>query len=177
MLTPNCPEDADFEQRVEFARQFGRSIADLAMGTLARTETIAALPPLKVIGAPMVVPVENTRFKLAHRMGMLERDFSLGSVTTEVWVAGIPGLFTMVTCPGELVPELGMQVREWAGPGPVLLLGLCCDELGYILNQRQFRMQEYAYEQSMSCGPDLSGRYMDKVEWLINLYKKDVNEV
>lgn len=173
MLTPNCPEDADLEQRRAFVQKFGRSIADLAMRTLVRAETITEPPPLRVIGAPMVVPVENTRFKLARHMGILERDFPLGGVSTEAWVAGIEGLFTMVSCPGELVPELGVQVRKWAGPGPVLLMGLCCDELGYILDEHQFRSQEYAYEQSMSCGPDLTRRYMDKVQWLIDLYKKD----
>ena len=170
MLTPNCPEEADFEQRRAFADKLGKSIADLALKSLEKAPEITNTR-LDILHTPMTVPVSNLRFRLARKMGILNRDFPLSAVLTEAWVFSLAGIFTAVTCPGELVPELGLRVRKLAGPGPVLLLGLCCDELGYILEDEQFSSHEYAYEQTMSCGPEFTARYMEKVEFLLNTQK------
>ena len=171
MLTPNCPEDAGLKQRQDFAGKLGESIADLALQSLEKA-SVTTRTSLRVMHVPMAVPVQNMRFRLAHRMGILDREFPLDTVLTEVWVVRMEGLFVAVSCPGEMVPELGIQIRRLAGPGPVLLLGLCCDELGYILTHEQFASREYAYEQTMSCGPELTKKYLEKVDFLLNLQEE-----
>lgn len=168
MLTPDCPEEADLQQRQAFAKKLGESIADLALQSLDNVRE-STQTGLQILHTPLTVPVQNARFRLAHRMGILDREFPLGAVLTGVWVVTLANLVTIVSCPGELVPELGVRIRQMAGPGPVMILGLCCDELGYILEDQQFSCHEYAYEQTMSCGPDFTKRYMEKVAFLLKI--------
>lgn len=56
-----------------------------------------------------------------------------------------------MTLPGELLPEISFEIQEKMTGFPRILVGLCNDELGYIIPEYDFRSDEY--EESMSQGP------------------------
>ena len=59
-----------------------------------------------------------------------------------------------LTIPGELLPEASFELLERMKGYPRMVVGLCNDELGYIIPAEDFR--KGAYEESMSVGPAIA---------------------
>jgi hypothetical protein len=57
----------------------------------------------------------------------------------------------LLSVPGELLPEVSFEVLERMKGYPRMIIGLCNDEIGYIIPPYDFRAGEY--EESMSLGP------------------------
>ena len=151
MLTPNVAPKADQAARDAYVEDLGRALAEQ---TLAELDAAAALPApaIALARAEVVLPVENWRFRLGHRMGVLERAIEDRTITSEVNAITIGGI-QAITVPGEALPELGARLRgELMSGEHRLLLCLGCDELGYILEPEMFDRRHYAYEQTMSMG-------------------------
>lgn len=100
----------------------------------------------------LLVPVENTRFRLARRFGVLRRPLDHERVETELDVIDI-GPAQIATVPGEILPEIGFAVKAAMSRRFKFLNGLGNDELGYILRASDWKNPLYSYERTMSVGP------------------------
>ena len=61
----------------------------------------------------------------------------------------------IATYPGEVLPKPGFQVKNAMDAKYWFVFGLADDELGYILDDRDFGREPYEYESSMSVGPTI----------------------
>ncbi len=166
MMTPNVPEDYDLSERKKYVKEFGFKLADLVLDRLKYVDGLDE-GLLWYRALPAVFTVENPGFRVAGRLGLINRKMRLNTILSEVWHFGIKGVFQAVTCPGELTPELGGLIRENLNSSiPLMLVGLANDEIGYILSPTQYSDEEYSYEKSMSCGFDIANIYLDKVKLL-----------
>ena len=96
------------------------------------------------------VPVTNARFLLFEKLNGDRQVFYRGRAISELFHARL-GDAEFLTIPGELLPELSFELLEKMKGYPRMIVGLCNDELGYIIPAGDFRKD--AYEESMSVGP------------------------
>jgi hypothetical protein len=101
-------------------------------------------------------PVDNNTFKTLSGMGVIRRSFG-DSVRSEIAFFRI-GNASFVTHPGETSPALGLYSRKLAErDGPVMVMGLSMDALGYILKPEYFKegneIPHSPYLTGMSIGP------------------------
>ena len=111
------------------------------------------------------VPMGNRKFLLAARLGLIPappEEIRDRHLVTEVSLIGF-GPVRMVTVPGEALPEIGFQLRAMLNCRHPFVLCMGCDELGYILPRRYTRHRNYAYENSMSVGPDTADIMLDRI--------------
>jgi len=62
------------------------------------------------------------------------------------------GDLELLSAPGEVAPELGARIRARLSARHRMVLGLCGEEIGYILEPAMYDDPEYAYEAGMSLG-------------------------
>jgi hypothetical protein len=98
------------------------------------------------------MPLENRNFSELHRRGVLRREIFNGHLKTEVTVTRVAGA-QFVTIPGEAFPNLGLELKRMMRGKYKFVLGIAEDELGYIMQESDFKLNLYSYEQSMSVGP------------------------
>lgn len=152
MVTPNVPLALDAEGRKAAVTRLGAGIADRAC------EAVSLAPAVPVSGLwacslPLELRLDNQRFRLARALGILDREFVLDRVRTEMNLVRLGDDVTILTAPGECTPEVGRDLVAAIPGRHRLLLCLGCDEIGYVLTPEQFRDREYHYEQTMSVGP------------------------
>lgn len=99
------------------------------------------------------VPVTNPRLLLFEKLSKGRRPFHRGRVTSELFHVTL-GDAEFLTMPGELLPEVSFELLEKMKGYPRMIVGLCNDELGYIVPAADFR--KGAYEESMSVGPAIA---------------------
>jgi len=130
---------------------------------LARAEVRSA--PIAVRTRRLTIPVDNWRFRLARRLGVLGRDGRDGRVETELDTVAL-GPAQVVTVPGEVSPAIGFAIKRRM-PGPFrFLVGLGNDELGYILRPDELRDPLYRYERSLSVGAAAAAIEREVIELL-----------
>ncbi len=115
------------------------------------------------------LPVDNWKFRLVARLRIIPAeamDRRQWTVTSEVNLLDL-GEVRIATCPGEVLPALGFEIkRTLAAPFP-LVVCLGCDELGYILPETSFSDPLYRYERSMSLGPGTGPELLEAVRVLV----------
>jgi hypothetical protein len=159
MLTPNIPKDAPTAAReVEIAR-IGRALGETAAKAAVAAPAFESGGPLQIAHHDFRLPVQNWRFRLLRRLGVLERDIG-EEVETEMNLVSVGGL-RLLTVPGEALPELGAELRAALGSPLTMLACLGCDELGYILPPEKFDHPEWKYEVTMSVGRETAPRLLD----------------
>ncbi len=160
MVSPDPRKDAD---RWAECERLGRIMGDHALRAVDGQPWMADLP-IRQQSRVFRVPLENPRFILAHQAGVFAE--SIGSktheVTTEVHRLTL-GPLEIVTMPGEVFPALGLQIRGRMKSAFRMPVGLCNDELGYIMPESDFGLKLYRYESSVSVGPLVGPRMMDAV--------------
>jgi hypothetical protein len=166
MLTPNVSPDADLPERRRYAEALGSYLAERAEAELEGAE------PLQVDGLRHAVHEvelvnENWRFRLFQRIGMLESTARDGRVSADLHHLRV-GDVECLTAPGEVAPELGQRMRGTMRRPHRLVLGLCDDELGYVLEPGMFDDREYRYEQTMSLGRGTAEALMDTYRRLVS---------
>jgi hypothetical protein len=72
-----------------------------------------------------------------------------------------------VSAPGEVAPEVGARMRDTLRARHRLILGLCDDEVGYVLEPGMFDDPEYRYEATVSLGRDTAGVILAAQETLV----------
>jgi hypothetical protein len=130
------------------------------IGSLVGKKTIEAVDcaePQEELGlslrrSTVKLPLENEVFLELQRKGVLQREIHEGQLTTEVTVAKVASA-EFVTIPGEAFPNLGLELKRKMRARYRFVLGVAEDELGYIMQESDFGLELYKYEQSMSVGP------------------------
>jgi len=165
MVTPNVPLSANLEERKSAVIRLGTGLAERAHAALRDAPPLADTG-LAAARRPLALPLANTGFKVMKLLGVMDREFMLGRVRTEMTCVRIGDALSFLTAPGECTPEVGREVVARAPGEHRLLLCLGCDELGYVLTREQWENKEYAYERSMSVGPDTASSLCDAADWL-----------
>ncbi len=152
MVTPNVPLSANSEERQAFVLRLGHGLADLAAGAIESAPDQEGVA-LEVRTRPLELRLQNWRFRVARMLQILDREYVLDRVRSEMNLVRIGEDITILTAPGECTPEVGRELVAVLPGKYRLLFCLGCDEIGYVLTTEQFSNREYHYEQSMSLGP------------------------
>ena len=88
-------------------------------------------------------------FRVGRLTTVLERELFDGSARSTVGFLRL-GSFEAVAVPGEMEPALAARLRAQLRRPDLVVLGLCDDEVGYLLRGQDARDPEFAYERSMS---------------------------
>jgi hypothetical protein len=135
MMTPDV-KDHSFEE----AKHIGEELAKAGLDALGKASEFPTAE-ISIEKKEITVKLTNILYKLAFRRKLLPdvRD-RRGHVHSEVNLIKIgPVWFT--TIPGELLPKLGLRLKEEmkaAGAGTAAIICLANDELGYILPAEDF---------------------------------------
>jgi hypothetical protein len=101
------------------------------------------------------VPLQNPRFTALIRLHVFPNGIvKNGGIETEVNRITI-GPAEIVTMPGEALPNIGIFLKQHMQGHPKFQIGLCCDELGYILTPEDYYLDLYKYENSQSVGEQI----------------------
>jgi hypothetical protein len=170
MMTPDVVEHS-FEE----AEQMGGKLAVIGLEALSSSET-AGSATISLKKKEITPKLTNILFKLAFRRKILPdvRNRN-GQVPTEVNLLKIGPLW-LATVPGELLPKLGIALKESmqrAGAGTAGVIGLANNELGYILPKEDFRypLNPFKpgrhYEETMSVGREIGPLVMEAIQSLM----------
>ncbi len=186
-----------------YTKQFGTDLGELAMSISTEEE----LSPLcNIASKTITVKCDNTQLVLARFLGVLNNDiirhsFMNGaSILSEVSYLELGDeQISMFLIPGELYPELesgnflpsGEAANEFEADYKVLsemtnckysfVVGLCNDELGYIIPDNDFYLHEWLpyfniaedkdgrehYEETNSVGPETARIILNAIDALI----------
>jgi hypothetical protein len=127
---------------------FGERACELCEQALA---TAAPLPvdAIEVARADVYLPMAAAGFRIGRLTTTLQRELYGGYARTTVgWLR--VGAFEAVAVPGEMEPTLAAELRIALRRPGLVVFGLCDDEVGYLLREREARDPEYAYERGMS---------------------------
>ena len=122
--------------------------------------------------------LRNPLFIFAIRRRLLpEPRDNRGLISSEVNLIQI-GDCWLVTVPGELLPKLGLQIKDKlkiSGAQITGIIGLANDELGYILPKEDFRYPlnplnpKDHYEETMSISKNIGSKLLDAVDDLLSI--------
>ncbi len=149
MVSPGFEwQNGSFEGRETFGKKFAWYVLD-ALGDSHRVDTSKSIYFSKEV---IQIPLENKLFWWAGVLGAmpLRGTLSSGVITTEVSVLKI-GEVTIIMIPGEIAPELGLELKKMAGPNTQVWT-LANDEIGYILHPDKCDWPMYRYERGKSVG-------------------------
>lgn len=145
MVTPDVLRE-DFES----AANVGQKVASRALYAFDHAE-LQEEPRVDFKRSVIQIPMENDNFSELQRRGVLKRRLYDGRLRTEVTVARVAGA-QFATIPGEAFPNLGLELKRMMKARYTFVLGIAEDELGYIMQESDFKLKLYGYEQSMSVG-------------------------
>ena len=187
---------------IEHTKQFGKNVADLILAI--DNETIIS-PAINVKTKAIAIKCDNTALLLVRIFGILNNDIAKDenkdiSIITEVSYMELGNKqIGVYMIPGELSPELESgnfltaensanktdadytPLSEMARCEHNFVLGLCNDEIGYIIPENDFYLHEWFpyfnqaideagrkhYEETNSLGPQAAGAILDAMEELI----------
>lgn len=170
MMTPDV-KDHSFAE----AESIGRALAKAGLEALAKTGGLSS-GEIGLQKKEIRVKLTNILYKLAFRRKLLPdvRDRK-GMIQTEVNLIKI-GPAWFATIPGELLPRLGLRLKERiraTGAGTAGIICLANDELGYILPVEDFKFPLNPfkpgrhYEETNSIGKRIGPIVMEAVEALL----------
>ncbi|MBC7327469.1 neutral/alkaline non-lysosomal ceramidase N-terminal domain-containing protein [bacterium] len=147
MVTPKVKEHT-FAEAKRIGENLGQSIlkAKESQEKIEKTKIIHRVIKIKL-------PVENPKFLLAAQLEIMKRNMEGQAVDSEMHFLDIGGKLQILTNPGEALPKVGLALKSLLSTPYKMVIGLACDEIGYILPEEYFATQIYAYESSMSLGP------------------------
>ena len=153
-----------------FIRHLGESLGGVIVNALDQNpEPLAHNGGIRFTREEFPVPLENWRFRLAARRGIIParpEEVRAHRLVTETSLVEL-GPVRMVTVPGEALPELGFQIQAILNCPFPFVLCMGCDELGYILPRGYVRDRNYRYENSMSVSPDLADLLLDRIREMV----------
>lgn len=156
MITADFDETtAPRGQNWQAAQAIGTTLGKRALDILAHTASLVTDAPIQADRRVFTVPLDNPRFKALVALGIFPRSMvQNGMLTTEVNRIKI-GTAEFLTIPGEALPNIGLYLKQKMTGSPRFILGLCGDELGYILTPEDYGLSLYHYEAGVSVGPQL----------------------
>ena len=106
----------------------------------------------KIIEPAMV----NRVFSLAKVLGTIKLDVpEYGDPLPVRVTAASVGPIRFGTMPGEMTPQLGVEIRNVLGGEAQVLVGLGQDALGYMIEPWQYNDKRYAYEKLLCINPEI----------------------
>lgn len=192
----------NFELGLEYVKEFGKDVGEAVMSI---NNEIVLEPAINVKTEAIEIKCDNTALLLVRFLGVLNNDVSKDedrniSIISEVSYMELGNKqIGVYMIPGELSPELesgnffsaeesanGTEVdykslSEMARCEHNFVLGLCNDELGYIIPENDFFLHEWLpyfnnavdesgrkhYEETNSLGPKAAGAILDAMDELI----------
>ena len=154
MVTPDVrAATIDVVDKVHYT---GELLFELLRGALrsAREVPVAAL---EVRRRDVYLPVAAFGLRLARLTLAIPRTMYGGRLRTSVGWLRI-GDVEIAAVPGEMEPGLAARIRGETLRPDLLFFGLCDDEVGYLMAERDARDELFAYERSMSPSPDSGER-------------------
>ena len=155
----------------EEAERFGKVLA----AAVDEVDLVAVGSGFSSEHSDVLVELANPLYRLAMEMSIVDEvEWRDQMAVTEVSLTRI-GDLVLAGVPGELLPKLGLQLKERLrshGVRVPIIVGLANDELGYILAREDFVTPEdyfdpgRQYEESMSVGPDLGPAVMGALQRL-----------
>ena len=193
----------NFELGLEYVKEFGKDVGEVVMSV---NNEIALEPAINVKTEAIEVPCNNTALVLVRFLGVLNNDIAKDgngniSILSEVSYMEFGNRqIGVYMIPGELSPELESgsflsadesangtradykSLSEMSRCEHNFVLGLCNDELGYIIPENDFYLHEWLpyfnnaidesgrehYEETNSLGPDAAGAILDAMDELIS---------
>ena len=193
----------NFELGLEYVKEFGKDMGELVMSV---NNEIALQPAINVKTKAIEIKCDNIALMLVRFLGVLNNDISRDenkniSIISEVSYMELGnkqiGIYMI---PGELSPELEsgkfLSAEESANGTEAdykslsemsqckhnFVIGLCNDELGYIIPENDFYLHEWFpyfnnsvdesgrkhYEETNSLGPQAAGTILDAMDELIS---------
>lgn len=147
-------------------RKFGEKIAKEVIRA-QKDSNFVPVESFSVKSSEILFPIENPRFLGAIQNGMfgdteqfVKKENGKLFLPSEVTAVRL-GPAQFVTVPGELFPELGNILRKEMRGDYKFLIGLCGNEIGYIVPKEQWRNN--GYEESMSLGPKTAEIVTDSI--------------
>ena len=197
---------ADTEFTIEHTKQFGKSVAELVLSINNETELS---PAINVKTQATEIKCDNTALLLVRFLGVLNNDVAKDkernvSIISEVSYMELGNRqIGVYLIPGELSPELESgnflsadeaanrteadykPLCEMARCEHNFVIGLCNDELGYIIPENDFYLHEWFpyfnttfdsddrkhYEETNSLGPCAAGAILEAMDKLITSIK------
>lgn len=143
MVSPGLPE-----RDMSGVAKLGGELLRLSQQALAHAEPLP-VPSIEARRRDVYLPLRTLGLKLGRLTTVIEREMHEGMVRSTVGYLRI-GSLQCIAVPGEMEPVMAQRVRARLHLPDALLLGLCDDELGYLLRGEDARDPEFAYERSMS---------------------------
>ena len=197
----------NFELGLEYVKEFGEDVGEVVMSVSNETELD---PVINIKSKTVSVVCDNTALLLVRLFGVLNNDIQKTgtteiSIITEVSYMELGSRqIGVYMIPGELYPELesgnflsageaanGVEadyksLSEMARCEHNFVLGLCNDELGYIIPENDFMLHEWLpyfnipvdsfgrkhYEETNSVGPKTAETLLEAMDELIISTKK-----
>jgi hypothetical protein len=166
LITPKVTEHTFAE-----AQRIGETVAEAGLTSLEGTPIIRDTV-MRVNHRALFIPMTNIMFRLASLLKLIDRPvyhFRLDLLTAvsvvEIGEGG--NLVQMIGVPGEDFPENWFEIKEKMHAEHRMHMGLCPDELGYIVPIEDWDWFEY--EESMSASIYLDQRLHDAVEGMLTL--------
>ncbi len=151
----------------EDVENFGRVIADDAQELMEETE-VATNTNLWLRSIEFESNNDNLFFALVGSLGLIPRDIpAYHKPSTTTITAFAVGPVQFATVPGELVPDIGLILREIMGSEHQFMINLGMDWVGYIMLPEQYTSLAYIYNSLLSPGP-LAGR--DVIDAYLYMY-------
>lgn len=162
MVTPRVKEHS-FQE----ARRVGETIARKVKESVKSAQLINKQYIIHKV-AKVHLPVENSKFILAAEAGVLKREMKAGGVDSEIHFIDIGGTLQILTNPGEALPKVGFALKALLKAPYKAIIGLACDEIGYILPPEDFNTELYSYESSMSLGKKTAIILLERAKELVS---------
>ncbi len=196
----------NFELGLEYVKEFGKDVGEVVMSINNET---AISPAVNIKTQAIEIKCDNIALMLVRILGVLNNDIARDenkniSIISEVSYMELGnkqiGIYMI---PGELSPELESgnfftaeesatkteatykSLSEMSQCEHNFVLGLCNDELGYIIPENDFYLHEWLpyfnttvdesgrnhYEETNSLGPQAAGTILDAMDELISSVK------
>lgn len=127
---------------------FATAACDVCERALAAASPLP-VPTIGVRRADVYLPMISPGFRFGRLATVLQRELYDGQARSTVgWLR--LGEFEAVAVPGEMEPALAARLRGALHRPDLVVLGLCDDEVGYLLRDQEAHDPEFAYERSMS---------------------------
>ncbi len=148
------------------AEFIGTSLANRAL-EIIQSATVVKDPPIHTQRRIFQVPMENVMFKTLIKLKVFPNLMNKeGNIETEVNRITI-GDAEFLTLPGEVLPNIGFMLKRNMTGKTKFLLGLTCDELGYILCEADFGLKIYDYESRVSVGSQMGEIMVQNLKQLL----------
>lgn len=142
----------------EDIENFGRVLADDAKTLINIAHPLESYE-IKLKATTLPVQVQNPLW-IANELVPREVPPWMGWVDTKVTAFSI-GEVRFGTVPGELVPDIGLELREIMGGAHQFSINLGMDWFGYILTKDQFYKVVYIYYSLLCIGPGMEKNLID----------------